>query len=238
MQELLEKYEQLMEKYVKLKNDYNILLNNSKKNIYPNDDKNNNINNNFPNQINETQSYFDRCNGKSCLFFCCFGENSIIKVLENNKEVSKPISEIKLNDLVLTYENGNKKYTKVNFFKKYEDDFEFYEIKAKLGDKVKTIVVTGNHIMICYDKNMSEARYLTAEKVTKDDYFYTVDGLYQIYEINVKTKRNKYSLGVEEGAIIASDILVTCFNYNDVNKSTSIEELLSSYKLKNFIYLI
>ena len=210
MQELLEKYEQLMEKYVKLKNDYNILLNNSKKNIYQNDNKNNNINNNFSNQINETQSYFDRCNGKSCLFFCCFGENTDIKVLENNKEVSKPISEIKLNDLVLTYENGNKKYTKVNFFKKYEDDF-------------------------CYDKNMSEARYLTAEKVTKDDYFYTVDGLYQIYEINVKTKRNKYSLGVEEGAIIASDILVTCFNYNDVNKSTSIEELLSSYKLKNFI---
>ena len=235
MQELLEKYEQLMEKYVKLKNDYNILLNNSKKNIYQNDDKNNNINNNLSNQINETQSYFDRCNGKSCLLFCCFGENTSIKVLENNKEINKPISEIKLNDLVLTYENGNKKYTKVNFFKKYEDDFEFYEIKAKLGDKVKTIVVTGNHIMICYDKNMSEARYLTAEKVTKDDYFYTVDGLYQIYEINVKTKRNKYSLGVEEGAIIASDILVTCFNYNDVNKSTSIEELLSSYKLKNFI---
>ena len=175
------------------------------------------------------------CNNDVCLVGCCFEENTIIKVLENNKEINKPISEIKLNDLVLTYENGNKKYTKVNFFKKYEDDFEFYEIKAKLGDKVKTIVVTGNHIMICYDKNMSEARYLTAEKVTKDDYFYTVDGLYQIYEINVKTKRNKYSLGVEEGAIIASDILVTCFNYNDVNKSTSIEELLSSYKLKNFI---
>jgi hypothetical protein len=177
----------------------------------------------------------DGCNGATCLIGCCFEENTSIKVLENNKEINKPISEIKLNDLVLTYENGNKKYTKVNFFKKYEDNFEFYEIKAKLGDKVKTIVVTGNHIMICYDKNMSEARYLTAEKVTKDDYFYTVDGLYQIYEINVKTKRNKYSLGVEEGAIIASDILVTCFNYNDVNKSTSIEELLSSYKLKNFI---
>ncbi len=231
MQELLVKYEQLMEKYVKLKKDYDILLNNSKKNIYQNDDINNNISNN----INETQSYFERCNGKSCLFFCCFAENTIIKILENNKEINKPISEIKLNDLVLTYENGNKKYTKVNFFKKYEDDFEFYEIKAKLGDKIKTICVTGNHIMICYDKNMSEARYLTAEKVTKNDYFYTVDGLYQIYEINVKTKRNKYSLGVEEGAIIASDILVTCFNYNDVNKSASIEELLSSYKLKNFI---
>lgn len=175
------------------------------------------------------------CDDSSCVLFCCFEENTIIKVLENNKEISKPISDIKLNDLVLTYEHGNKKYTKVNFFKKYEDDFEFYEIKAKLGDKVKTIVVTGNHIMICYDKNMSQARYMTAENVTKNDYFYTVDGLYQIYEINVKTKKNKYSLGVEEGAIIASDILVTCFNYNEVNRKLSIDELLSSYKLKNFI---
>ena len=233
MQELLEKYEQLMEKYVKLKNDYD-KLKNSKDDINLNMIEHSNTN--YPIQLPKTEEGKKKdCLDSHCFLLCCFGENTIIKVLENNKEVSKPISEIKLNDLVLTYENGNKKYTKVNFFKKYEDDFEFYEIKAKLGDKVKTIVVTGNHIMICYDKNMSEARYLTAEKVTKDDYFYTVDGLYQIYEINVKTKRNKYSLGVEEGAIIASDILVTCFNYNDVNKSTSIEELLSSYKLKNFI---
>ena len=175
------------------------------------------------------------CDNSVCLIGCCFEENTIIKVLENNKEISKPISEIKLNDLVLTYKHGNKTYTKVNFFKKYEDDFEFYEIKTKLGDKIKTIVVTGNHIMICYDKNMSEARYLTAENITKNDYFYTVDGLYQIYEINVITKKNKYALGVEESAIIASDILVTCFNYNEVNKRLSLDELLSSYKLKNFL---
>jgi hypothetical protein len=223
MEELTTKYEQLMEKYVKLKIEHENLLNQINKN-----------NNNFYNPIGERQSYFDRCDGRSCILFCCFAENNIIKVLENNKEISKPISDIKLNDLVLTYEHGNKKYTKVNFFKKYEDEFEFYEIKAKLGDKVKTIVVTGNHIMICYDKNMSQTRFLTAENVTKNDYFYTVDGLYQVCEINVKTKKNKYALGVEEGAIIASDILVTCFNFNQVNKMVPIDELLSSYKLKNF----
>ena len=227
MDQLTEKYEQLMEKYIKLKMEHENLIQVKKKNV--------NKNHNIKKQINENPSFFERCNGRTCIFFCCFEENTIIKVLENNKEISKPISDIKLNDLVLTYEHGNKKYTKVNFFKKYEDDFEFYEIKAKLGDKVKTIVVTGNHIMICYDKNMSQARYMTAENVTKNDYFYTVDGLYQIYEINVKTKKNKYSLGVEEGAIMASDILVTCFNYNEVNRKLSIDELLSSYKLKNFI---
>ena len=227
MEQLTEKYEQLMEKYIKLKMEHEKLTQVNKKDV--------NKNHKIKKQINENPSFFERCNGRTCILFCCFEENTIIKVLENNKEISKPISDIKLNDLVLTYEHGNKKYTKVNFFKKYEDDFEFYEIKAKLGDKVKTIVVTGNHIMICYDKNMSQTRYLTAENVTKNDYVYTVDGLYQIYEINVKTKKNKYSLGVEEGAIIASDILVTCFNYNEVNRKLSIDELLSSYKLKNFI---
>ena len=49
------------------------------------------------------------CDHATCFIGCCFEENTIIKVLENNKEISKPISEIKLNDLVLTYEHGNKK---------------------------------------------------------------------------------------------------------------------------------
>ena len=234
MEALAQKYEQLMEKYVKLKIEYENLKNQNDDINYYNPEEN--INSEIPDDLPTLEETKKKdCLNSHCLLLCCFGENTLIKVLENNKEISKPISEIKLNDLVLTYEHGNKKYTKVNFYKKYEDDFKFYEIKTKLGDKVKTIVVTGNHIMICYDKNMSQARYLTAENVTKNDYFYTVDGLYQIYEINVMTKKNKYSLGVEEGAIIASDILVTCFNFNQVNKMLSVDEILSSYKLKNFI---
>ena len=234
MQELTQKYEQLMEKYIKLKIEHENLQNLINENNY---NINQNSNSNNPNDLPASEDVNKKkdCLNSHCFLLCCFAENNVIKVLENNKEISKPISEIKLNDLVLTYKHGNKIYTKVNFFKKYEDDFEFYEIKTKLGDKIKTIVVTGNHIMICYDKNMSEARYLTAENITKNDYFYTVDGLSQIYEINVITKKNKYALGVEEGAIIASDILVTCFNYNEVNKRLSLDELLSSYKLKNFL---
>ena len=96
-------------------------------------------------------------------------------------------------------------------------------------------MVTGNHIMTCYNEDMTNARYVTAENVKINDYFNTIDGLYKVYEINVKSKRNKYSLGVEEGVILASDILVTCFNYNEINKNLSLDELLSSYKLKNFI---
>ena len=78
------------------------------------------------------------------------------------------MSVIKLNCLVLTYKH-EKKYN----FKKYENDFE---IKTKLGDKVKTIVVTRK-----------------IENATKDVYLYKFD---RLYEINVMTKKNKYSLGV------------------------------------------
>ena len=69
------------------------------------------------------------CETSICLFECCFAENTIIKVLENNKEISKPISEIKLNDLVLTYEHGNKKYTKVNFYKNMKMTLSFMKLK-------------------------------------------------------------------------------------------------------------
>ena len=175
------------------------------------------------------------CNGSICLIGCCFEENTIIKVLENNKQIDKKISEIKLNDLVLTYQNGNLKYSKVNYFEKYEDEYKFYEIKIKSKNKTKRIMVTGNHIMTCYNEDMTNARYVTAENVKINDYFNTINGLYKVYEIKEKSKKNKYALGVEEGVILASDILVTCFNYNEINKNLSIDELLSSYKLKNFI---
>ena len=228
--DLANKYEQLMEKYVQLKIDYQDLV--QKKNN-KNQQTNTIENNNDDSFMNNYNSKL--CDATSCFLFCCFAENTIIKVLENNKQISKPISDIKLNDLVLTYQNGNLKFSKVNYFEKYEDEYKFYEIKIKSENKTKKIMVTGNHIMICYNEDMTNARYVTAENVKINDYFNTIDGLYKVYEINVKSKRNKYSLGVEEGVILASDILVTCFNYNEINKNLSLDELLSSYKLKNFI---
>ena len=231
MDQLSEKYEQLMEKYLKLKQEYDQLKNQPKDYKYSYYETND-----IPSydEVNKKKNK-KNCQDTHCLIFCCFAENTIIKVLENNKQIDKKISEIKLNDLVLIYQNGNLKYSKVNFFEKYEDEYKFYEIKIKSENKTKKIMVTGNHIMICYNEDMTNARYVTAENVKINDYFNTIDGLYKVYEINVKSKRNKYSLGVEEGVILASDILVTCFNYNEINKNLSLDELLSSYKLKNFI---
>ena len=94
---------------------------------------------------------------------------------------------------------------------------------------MKSITVTGNHIMIVYNNN--EMKYKTADKIVKNEYFNTTDGLYQITEINIYNKKYKYALGVDEGKIIADDILVSCLNMNDVTKNLSVEDMVQKYKV-------
>jgi hypothetical protein len=165
---------------------------------------------------------------------CCFSKNTIITVKENNKIIKKCISEIKVGDLVLTLINGEKKFTKVKYFKAYDDDneYKFYEFKCMSKDKVKMITVTHNHIMIVYDKDMNELNYKTAENVIKnEDYFNTLDGLYQIKGIKIFDMKYKYALGVDEGSIIADDILVSCLNMNDFDKNLSLNSLKLKYNI-------
>ena len=101
--------------------------------------------------------------------------------------------------------------------------------------KQKTITVTYNHIMIVYDKDMKQVNYKTAENIIKNkDYFNTIDGLYEVKEINIFNMKNKYALGVEKGAILANEILVSCFNMNDSTKNLSLDDLLKKFN----IYLI
>lgn len=98
-------------------------------------------------------------------------------------------------------------------------------------NKFKSITVTNKHLMIAYDKDMKELKYKTAENIIKNsDYFMTVDGLYQVVDANVFNMKFKYALGVDEGAILADDILVSCLNMNDVSKNLSLMKLLKNIK--------
>lgn len=172
------------------------------------------------------------CDNRRWSWNCCFSRNTKIIVNENNNISQKNIYEIKKDDLILTLINGEKKFTKVKYTKEYDDEFEFYEFKCMKDGKMKSITVTNNHIMIVYNKNMDKMRYKTADKVNKnDDYFNTVDGLYQVIEINIFKKKYKYALGVDEGAIIADDILVSCLNMNDVSKNLSLNDMIEKYKV-------
>ena len=172
------------------------------------------------------------CDNKRYSWNCCFAKDTKIIVNENNKIVEKNISDIKKDDLILTLINGEKKFTKVKYTKEYDDEFEFYEFKCMRENKIKTITVTGNHIMIVYNKNMDELKYKTADQIVKNDnYFQTTDGLYEVIEINIFKRKFKYALGVDEGAIIADNILVSCLNMNDVSKNLSLKDMVEKYKV-------
>lgn len=255
--------ENYMQMYLEMKNKYEILENenkNLKNQINQLMDKQNNQNQNLSfedalkfklaNSIlgnnnpgldlgsiiqREKQNNPDFCNERFFSWNCCFSKNTLITVKEHNKIIRKCIPEIKIDDLVLTLINGKKKFTKVKYFKVYDDDneYKFYEFKCVSKDKVKMITVTHNHIMIVYDKDMNELKYKTAENVIKnEDYFNTLDGLYQIKEIKIFDMKYKYALGVDEGSIIADDILVSCLNMNDLNKNLSLNELIKKYNIK------
>lgn len=172
------------------------------------------------------------CDNRRFSWNCCFSQKTKVVIKEKNDIIEKSINEIKKDDLILTYVNGEKKFTQVKYTKEYDDEFEFYEFKCIKEGKTKSITVTNNHIMIVYNKNMDEMKYKTAENVIKNnDYFYTTDGLYQVKEINISHKKYKYALGVDEGTIIADDILVTCLNMNDVSKNLSLDDMIQKYKV-------
>ena len=86
--------------------------------------------------------------------------------------------------------------------------------------------------MIVYDKEMKELKYKIAENVISgEDYFNTVDGLFNVTEIKVFNLKTKYTIRVDEGSLIADDILVSCFGLNEAYKGLSINDIIKKYQI-------
>ena len=171
------------------------------------------------------------CQGGNCLCCCCFSKDTLIYVKENYNIYKKPISEVKNNDLILSLKDGKKFFTKVKSVEKCKDEFEFYQFRLMKDGKIKSITVTNNHIMIAFNKEKNEIKFKAAENIDKNsDYFYTLDGLYQIIEINIFKMKCKYDLEVEEKSIIADDILVTCLNINKISKNL-LNDMIEKFKM-------
>ena len=163
---------------------------------------------------------------------CCFARDTKLIVKENGKIIKKNIQDIEKDDNALTLINGEKIFTKVKYKRNYDDEYKFYEFKCVKEDKMKIIRVTHNHIMIVYDKEMKNIIYKTAENIIKNkDYFNSIDGLYEVKEIKIYNMKYKYALGVDEGSILADDILVSCLNMNDYNKNLSLNEIIKKYNI-------
>ena len=98
---------------------------------------------------------------------------------------------------------------------------------------MKKITVTHNHIMMAYDKDNKQVKFKTAENIVKNkDYFETIDWLYQVKEIRVLNMEYKYALGVEEGSILADDVLVSRFNFDAFNKEQLKKEIAEKFNYK------
>ena len=113
--------------------------------------------------------------------------------------------------MVLVYNGKQKKFAKVLKNIKIEGKHEFYNIKMKnIKNNIKTkeIKVTGEHVMITFNKN-KEIKLVNAEDLKGNEFIETDDGLYQIYEINKEINDNKYNLVVNGGVVYANGILVS-----------------------------
>ena len=141
----------------------------------------------------------------------CFADNVLVKVLENGKEVEKEIKDVKKDEIVLVHNEKEKRYAKVLDNKETLGDFEFLVVKVKdLKDpsKTKEVTITPEHIMITLDEK-KEIKLVVARDLKGDEFFYTENGLYQIYEITKKTLKNKYSLSVKGGCVLANGIFTS-----------------------------
>jgi len=77
----------------------------------------------------------------------CYEKNTLVLVLENEEEVYKKVSELKVGDIVKTYKNGNKKVKLVRSFKykplnKDNDVFFLYKMKEH------NVILTGGHSLL------------------------------------------------------------------------------------------
>ena len=69
----------------------------------------------------------------------------------------------------------------------------------------KEIKVTGEHVMITFDKN-KEIKLVNAQDLKGNDFIETDDGLYQIYEIKKEFNDNKYNLIINGGVVYVNII--------------------------------
>ncbi len=166
-----------------------------------------------------------------CSIFCFHG-NTTVEVLEEKKLKKKQISEVRKGDLVLTYNGKEEILTKVKENIENKGLFLFYEIKCKdENSNIKSICVTWNHTMIIYGKSKYEITFKYASQVKLGDLFRTKYGFFEVFEINKKMMNDCYEMTVENGTVLANDILLTTIYLNRNNSNKNYRKILESAKI-------
>ena len=169
--------------------------------------------------------------GMTCRW--CFSKETKMTILKDSKQYEKSVQEIQKDDLVLTINGLNKTFSKVLETKKNEGEFEFYVFKLMNGTKMntKSISVTGNHMMIIFGKDQNDIKLKYAYQLKVGDFLRTSEGLFEIYEIDKRIMNDSYQIKVENGTVLANDVLVSTI-YSEGNCSSKINiKVLDSAKI-------
>ena len=161
----------------------------------------------------------------------CFSKDTLITVLGKDQSSKRSVSTIKKDDYVLTLNGNEKVYSKVKENIMYEKVVPFYTFKLKdKSSKCKYISVTANHSMIIFNKN-EETYFKYANQVVKGDLIRTIDGIGEVIEIKKEVKQNCYKLVVEQGSVLANDILVGAMYFRENENRKQFNKILESAKI-------
>ena len=161
----------------------------------------------------------------------CFSKDTLITVLGKDQPSKRSVSTIKKDDYVLTLKGNEKVYSKVKENIMYEKVVPFYTFKLKdKSSKCKYISVTANHSMIIFNKN-EETYFKYANQVVKGDLIRTIDGIGEVIEIKKEVKQNCYKLVVEQGSVLANDILVGAMYFRENENRKQFDKILESAKI-------
>jgi hypothetical protein len=164
------------------------------------------------------------------LLFCFDGETEVT-VKGKERSYKKPISEVEKGEYVLTYNGNDLIYSKVKENKKQESERTFFTFKVKdQKSNIRSISVTDNHFIIVYNKETNEPVFKNASEIKVGEITRTVDGLGEIVEITQDTKENCYKFVVEQGTVLANDILVGAFYSQNDDKKLK-EDILKTTKI-------
>ena len=152
------------------------------------------------------------------IFFCVDGETEVT-ILGKEHAYKKPVSEVKKGELVLTYNGNNLVYSEVKENSKLEIQRIYFTIKVKDKNKnIKTISATENHSLIIFNKESNEPEFKHASQLQVGDLTRTTGGISEVVEITKEMKKNCYQFVVEQGTVLANDILVGAFYINENEK--------------------
>ena len=165
------------------------------------------------------------------IFFCLDGETEVT-VLGKERIYKKPVSEVEKGESVLTYNGKNLIYSKVRENTKLEVERIFFTFKVKdKNQNIKSVSVTDNHSIIIFNKETNEPEFKYASQLQLGDLTRTSGGISEVVEINKEMKKTCYQLDVEQGTVLANDILVGAFDIKENDSQKKIKRVLDTTKI-------